>query len=172
MLNTLVGRSFRAVPGALKEGGIQDRGGFRALTDGPDTDSRKDGGMHTVARIAVTAVAVAIATWLIPGITVTGSTPLALALTLIAVALIIGVVNAVVKPIVSVVTGCLILLTLGLFLLVVNAWMLMLSSWIAGQLGLGFQVDGFWAAILGSIVISLVSALLSGFVQGTRPTEG
>lgn len=122
--------------------------------------------MHTIGRIVVTALAVAIATWLIPGITVTGSTPANVAVTLLLVALIIGVVNAVVKPIVKVLTGCLILLTLGLFLVVVNAWMLMLSSWISGQIGLGFHVDGFWPALFGGIVISIVSALLSGFVQG------
>jgi putative membrane protein len=128
--------------------------------------------MQTVARIAVTALAVAVAAWLVPGITVTGATPLAVAVTLIAVALIIGAVNAVVKPIVSVLTGCLILLTLGLFLVVVNAWMLMLSSWVAGLVGLGFQVNGFWSAVFGSIIISLVSALLSGLGQKDSRTRG
>lgn len=125
-------------------------------------------GMHTIARIAVTALAVAVATWLIPGISVTGSTPVAVALTLIAVAVIIGIVNAVVKPIVETITGCLILLTLGLFLIVINGWMLLLSSWISGLIGLGFHVDGFISAALGGIVISIVSALLSGFVKDRK----
>lgn len=124
--------------------------------------------MHTIARIAVTALAVAVATWLIPGISVTGSTPVAVALTLIAVAVIIGIVNAVVKPIVETITGCLILLTLGLFLIVINGWMLLLSSWISGLIGLGFHVDGFISAALGGIVISIVSALLSGFVKDRK----
>jgi putative membrane protein len=50
-----------------------------------------------------------------------------------------------------------ILLTLGIFLLVINALMLMFTAWIAGVLGIGFHVDGFWAALLGSIVITLVN---------------
>ena len=121
--------------------------------------------MHTLGRIAVTALAVFLASWLVPGITVTGSTTARTILTVVLVAVIIGVVNAVVKPLVSVLTGCLILLTLGLFLVVINAWMLMLSSWISGLLGLGFHVAGFWPALFGGIVISIVSALLSGFVR-------
>lgn len=121
------------------------------------------GRMQTLGRIVVTALAVALATWLIPGITITSSNPTNFAITLLLVSLIIGLINAVVKPIVKVITGCLILLTLGLFLVVINAWMLMLSSWISGLVGLGFHVDGFWPAVLGGIVISIVSALLSGF---------
>lgn len=128
--------------------------------------------MHTLGRIVVTALAVALATWLIPGITITSSSPANFAITLLLVSLIIGLVNAVVKPIVKVITGCLILLTLGLFLVVVNAWMLMLSSWISGLIGLGFHVAGFWPAVLGGIVISIVSALLSGFTTGRTEQRG
>ena len=53
-----------------------------------------------------------------------------------------------------------IILTLGLFLLVINALMLMLTGWIAGQADLGFHVDGFWTALLGSIVITLVTGFI------------
>jgi putative membrane protein len=140
----------------------------RGITDGASPAGGQDGVMHTIGRIAVTALAVAVAAWLIPGITVTGSSQANIALTVILVAVIIGVVNAVVKPLVSAITGCLILVTLGLFLVVINAWMLMLSSWISGLVGLGFHVDGFWPAVLGGIVISIVSALLSGFFKGAQ----
>lgn len=126
---------------------------------------RQGGSMQTLARIVVTALAVAIAAWLIPGITVAGTGLVNQALTLLAVAVIIAVVNAVVRPIVATLTGCLIFLTLGLFLLVVNAWMLMAASWIAQQFSLGFHVDGFWSALFGSIIISLVTMALSGFTQ-------
>ncbi|OYO14110.1 hypothetical protein BI335_13005 [Enemella evansiae] len=120
--------------------------------------------MRTVIQIIATAIAVFVAT-LVPGIDVTGSSTAAVVGTLLAVAVIIGVVNAFVKPVVSFFTGCLIWLTLGLFLLVINALMLMLSSWLAGVLGLGFHVSGFWAALFGSIVISLVSGVVIGLFE-------
>lgn len=119
--------------------------------------------MQTLVRIVITALAVAVAAWIIPGITVTGNGFVSQALTLLAVAVIIAVVNAVVRPIVATLTGCFIVLTLGLFIWVVNAWMLMAASWIARQFSLGFHVDGFWSALFGSIIISLVTMALSGF---------
>ena len=76
---------------------------------------------------------------------------------LLLVALILGLVSALVKPIVTFFSIPFILLTLGLFLLVINALMLMFTAWIAGVVGIGFHVDGFWAAVLGSIVITLVN---------------
>ena len=72
-------------------------------------------------------------------------------------ALILGVVSSFVKPIVTFFSIPFIILTLGLFLLVINALMLMFTAWIAGLFDIGFQVDGFWAAVLGSIVITIVN---------------
>jgi putative membrane protein len=80
-------------------------------------------------------------------------------------ALIFGGVNAVVKPIVSFVSCPLTCLTLGLFLLIINAFMLALTGWIAGWFDLAFEVDGFWAALLGGLVIAVVSALLSSWAD-------
>ena len=77
---------------------------------------------------------------------------------------IFGLVTSFIRPIVNFVSIPLIVLTLGLMLLVVNALMLMLTSWIAGQLDLGFHVDGFWVALGGSIVISLASAILEALL--------
>ena len=56
------------------------------------------------------------------------------------------------------------LLTLGLFLLVINALLLLFTSWLAGVFGLGWHVDGFWTALWGSIVISIVSFILNAFL--------
>jgi len=125
--------------------------------------------MRLVLRVVATAIAVAVAALLVPGIVVAGPTPAAKALTLVVVAAVIGLVNGVVRPIVTTLTGCLVLLTLGLFLLVINALMLQLAAWVAQQLGFGFYVEGFWAALLGSIIISLVSGALSGVVGADRP---
>jgi putative membrane protein len=84
--------------------------------------------------------------------------------TLLIVALIFGVLNAIVKPIFALVTIPLLLLTLGLFLIVINACMLLLTSWLAGLFDLGWSVDGFWTALLGGIIISIVSFILNVFL--------
>ena len=74
------------------------------------------------------------------------------------------VLNAIIKPIFALVTIPLILLTLGLFLIVINACMLLLTSWLAGLFDLGWHVDGFWTAVLGAIIISIVSFVLNVFL--------
>lgn len=83
-------------------------------------------------------------------------------LTIFLVALVFGVVNAVIKPIATLLSFPFIILTLGLFTLVVNALMLEITAWAAGPLGLDFAVDAFWwDAIIGGIVITLVSMALN-----------
>lgn len=124
--------------------------------------------MKLALRILATALATALAVWLVPGISLTADSTANKALTLLAVAAILGLVNAVVKPFTQALSACLIILTLGLFLLVINALMLMLTSWLSGQVGLGFHVDGFFAALLGSIVISLVSSVVAGLLGAGR----
>ena len=86
----------------------------------------------------------------------------------IIVALIFGLVNTFVKPILRILTFPITMVTLGLFLLVINALMLLLTDFISDQLGLGLVVGDFWAAILGSIVISIVSFALSMLLGTTR----
>ena len=103
------------------------------------------------------AGALAVAVWLLDKITLTGGGTGEKAVTLIVVALVFGLVNMVVKPIVQVLTFPLFILTLGLFTLVVNALMLLLTSWVADKLDLSFHVDGFWTAVLGGLIISIVS---------------
>jgi len=88
------------------------------------------------------------------------------------VALIFGLVNTFVKPILRLLTLPITMVTLGLFLLVLNALLLLLVGWIAGELALGFTVDGFFPAILGSIIISIVSFALSFLVGTTRRASG
>ena len=122
--------------------------------------------MRFLIRLVVNALALAFVTWLLGGISLTGDTPGRKVLVLVVVALIFGIVNAVVKPIFTLVTAPLVLLTLGLFLLVINALMLLLTSWLAGQVGLGWRVDGFGAALLGAIIVSVVSFILNAFVSG------
>ncbi|MGB3955376.1 MAG: phage holin family protein [Brooklawnia sp.] len=123
--------------------------------------------MNLLLRIVATALAVWVAGWLVPGIQVGGTAATGdpsgdVIVTLLLVSLVFGLVNSFVKPVVQVLSGCFILLTFGLFLLVINAAMLMLTSWIMGQFGIAFTVTGWGAALLGSIIISLVSALING----------
>ena len=119
------------------------------------------GFVRLIVRWAISAAAVAVAAWIVPGISLTGNHRV---WTLILVALVLGLVNAFIRPLLALVSCGLIVLTLGLFTLVINGLMLWLASYISLHwLGLGFHVDGFWAAVLGSIVISVVSFLISTF---------
>nr|NLI50126.1 phage holin family protein [Propionibacterium sp.] len=124
--------------------------------------------MKLVLRVIATAVAVAVAAFVVPGVSVQGPTPSARLLTLIVVAAVIGLINAFVKPLVVGLSSCLILLTFGLFLLVVNALMLMLAAWVAQSLGFGFFVSGFWAALIASLIVSLVSGIMNGLLGTDR----
>jgi putative membrane protein len=107
-------------------------------------------------RIVATAIALWVAT-LVPGIDLTSDSTVTNALTLIAVAVIFGVINAVLKPIIKVIGCFLYVLTLGLIALVVNALLFLLTGWIAEQLDLSFEVDGFWPAFWGAIIVAVVS---------------
>lgn len=119
--------------------------------------------MSFLLRIAVAAAALAAAAWLLDGIAFTSSDNEAL--TVLGVALIFGLVNAIVAPVVKLFSLPFIILTLGLLLWVINALMLMLTSWIADGLGLGFRVDGFGTALLGALIISVVTAILGSLVD-------
>ncbi|MEU4639747.1 phage holin family protein [Micromonospora sp. NPDC023814] len=117
--------------------------------------------MGFLIRLAITAVALWITTLIVPGVEVTGRSGADDALTLVVVALIFGVVNALLKPLIKV-FGCVFyLLTLGLFALVVNALLFLLTDRIARALDLPFQVDGFWAAFWGAIVMAVATWLIS-----------
>lgn len=110
--------------------------------------------------VVVNALALAAAVWLIDGISVTGASTTEQTVTLIVVALIFGVINAFLAPVLKLLSLPFIIITLGLFVLVINAAMLLLTGWISGQLGLGFEVDGFFTAVLGAIVITIATWIL------------
>ncbi|MFF4246057.1 phage holin family protein [Streptomyces sp. NPDC001822] len=114
-----------------------------------------------VVKTIANAGALAVAIWLLQDITLTGDDTGREVLTLLLVALLFGLVNFIVKPVVKLLTLPLFVLTLGLLTLVVNALMLMLTSWLAGGVDLNFHVDGFWTAVLGGLIISVVSWALN-----------
>ncbi|MCW7986158.1 phage holin family protein [Streptomyces libani] len=112
---------------------------------------------HFLVKTIANAAALAVAIWLLKDITLTGENTGRQILTLILVALIFGLVNFLVKPVVKLLSFPLFILTLGLITLVVNALMLLLTSWLAGKADLAFHVGGFWTALLGGVIISIVA---------------
>lgn len=112
-------------------------------------------------RLAVNATGLFLASLMVPGIAI-GDWQALLAGTAI-----FAIVNMLLRPLAYLVSCCLILFTFGLFTIVVNAAMLGASAWAAGQFGLNFTVDGFWDAVLGSLVISAVS-ISAGLLIGRR----
>ena len=122
--------------------------------------------MGLLLRAVVTAIAIAVAAFFVPGLhwglVDYGLGDVGRYLSLLLTAVVLGVVNALVRPILLIVSLPLTCATLGLFVFVVNALMLILVSTIPQ---LGFGVDGFVSALIGSIVISIVSAVLSKVVR-------
>ena len=112
--------------------------------------------MRILSQILVNAFLLWVVAQIVPGIRFDGSI-----VALLILGLIFGIVNAIIKPIVSLLTLPLTILTLGLFALVVNALMLMLTSAFSPS----YAVDGFFAALLGSIVISILSTVLNRFIR-------
>ena len=108
-------------------------------------------------RWAINAVALYVAVALVPGITQQSSSWLSY----IWLALIFGVINALLNPLLKLLTCPLILLTLGLFTLVINTFLFYLAGYVGTAFGVGFTVDGFWSALLGSIIVTIVSVVLS-----------
>ena len=115
--------------------------------------------MGFLIRLLVNAVALWVATRIVPGVSYQGEV-----LPFLGVALVFGVVNAIIRPITKVLTFPIIILTLGIFIFVINGLMLWLTGSLSTSLGLGFHVTGFWAAFWGALVVSIVSTMLSMFV--------
>ncbi len=110
--------------------------------------------MNIVIRVLITALGLLIAAYVIPGIVVTSL------YTAIISAIVLGLLNLIVRPILVVLTLPITIVTLGLFMFVINAGLfLFVASFVDG-----FAVDGFWIALLGSLVVSVVSAIGNKFV--------
>ncbi|MEM1405413.1 MAG: phage holin family protein [Bacteroidota bacterium] len=108
--------------------------------------------MNFLVRLLLSAVAVTLVSYLLPGVSTTGF------LTAILVAAVIGFLNAIVKPILIVLTIPVTIVTLGLFLLVINALMILLADSMIS----GFSVEGFWWALIFSFLLTIVNTLLGG----------
>ncbi|GIF42027.1 putative membrane protein [Actinoplanes xinjiangensis] len=120
--------------------------------------------MGILIRLVITAVSLWIATLVIDGIELNTDSAANKAGTLLAVAVIFGLVNAVLRPIIKTIGCGLYVLTLGLVAVLVNGLLLLLTSWIADKLDLAFHVDGVLPAVLGALLVGVVSWLLNMLV--------
>ncbi len=111
-------------------------------------------------RWAINSVAVLAASF-VPGVEYRGWTDLVMA------ALLLGVLNALLRPVLLLLSLPLLILTLGMFFLIINAVMLSLVGWLMQP---GFSVEGFWSALFGGVVISVVSTVL-GVMTGTTQSK-
>lgn len=121
-----------------------------------------NGGVRAaVIRVLITGIAVFLAVMIVPGLEVDS---LRAGVTTV---LVLTFLNLLVRPILFVLTLPLIVLSLGLFLIVVNALLLELTAYLVG----GFSVTGFWPAVGGAVVISLVTMILNAWTSDHRPME-
>jgi putative membrane protein len=111
--------------------------------------------MGFLLRVVVNALAIILAASILPGIQVDGLVPV------LAAAVLLGLVNAFVRPVLLILTLPITLVTLGLFLLVLNG----LCFWLVASLVKGFHVAGFGSAVLGSLVVSIVSWIVTALVS-------
>ncbi|HEV8306472.1 MAG TPA: phage holin family protein [Methylomirabilota bacterium] len=111
--------------------------------------------MGFLVRVLVNALAIYLAAAVVPGIEIRSP------LVALGAGLVLGLVNAVIRPILLILTLPFMLVTLGLFLFVLNAFCL----WLTSVLVKGFEVHGFWAALFGALLVSVVSWLLTTFVS-------
>jgi putative membrane protein len=115
--------------------------------------------MKIIVNWVISAVAILVAAYVLPGVMVAG---FAAALVL---AVVLGAINAFIKPFLVAVTLPINVMTLGLFTLVINAVLIMLASRVVP----GFNVDGFWWALIFAVVLSVVTWVLEQFGAGNRP---
>ena len=119
------------------------------------------GARAAVIRVLITGIAVFLAVMIVPGLEVNSFGAG------LAAVLVLTFLNLLVRPILLVVTLPLIVLSLGLFLIVVNALLLEFTAYLVG----GFSVTGFWPAVGGAVVISVVTMILNAWTSDQRPTE-
>jgi putative membrane protein len=114
--------------------------------------------MNFLIRLLVTALAAMLSAYLLPGVTIKDFT------TALILALVLAILNLLVKPILIILTLPATILTLGLFLLVINAIIILLAS----NLVKGFKVDGFWWALIFSLVLTVVSSIMHSIAGGNN----
>lgn len=117
--------------------------------------------MKLILRWFIIAISLYVAVLIVPGISVEGEAWIAFSI----MALVLGLVNAIIRPILKFLSCGFIIITMGLFAFVINAATFMLASEISQNwFNIGFYVDNFWSALLGSLIVSIVSVVLSNIL--------
>lgn len=111
--------------------------------------------MKLILRWAINALAVWVAAVFVEGVSLAGSW-----FDFLLIGIVMGLVNAIIKPVLKLLALPITIVTLGLFTFVINTAMFALVAWLMPAL----EVDGFWAALLGSILVSIVSTVLNWFI--------
>ena len=130
--------------------------------------------MRFLGHIIVTGLALWITALLLPGMHLgqNSASVLTQVLTIGAIALILALIDTLVKPILSFLAFPITCLTLGLFQLVINTLMLLLASWVSGLVGLTLEFDSFWWALLASVIIGILSAIVEAVTGLGERSEG
>ena len=121
--------------------------------------------MKLIIRWMVSTLALFAAAYFIPGIRVEDPNAW---MVYGLMALILGLVNAVIRPLLKLMSCPLIILTLGMFVLIINGVSFLLAARIAEALGIGFYVDGFVPALLGALIVSVISIFFNIFLKDNR----
>ncbi len=119
--------------------------------------------MDFLIRLIISTLAVLISSYLLPGVSIDGNS----FFTALIVATVLAFLNAVVKPVMIILTIPITIFTLGFFLLIINACMIL----VAAKLVPGFHVNGFWWALLFSLILSLVTSILEGIKKSDDDPE-
>lgn len=118
--------------------------------------------MRLIAQWIVGVLAIAVAARIVPGISIVGEEWVGLVVS----AVILGIVNLFVRPVITILTLPITIVTLGLFWFVIGGIVLALTSWLSLNIfGAGIVLDGFWPAILGALVIGIVSGVLGSLLD-------
>ncbi len=121
--------------------------------------------MRLIISWLITAVAIALAVWIVPGIELRSAN---VYLSIAILAAVLAFLNAIIRPILQFISLPITILTLGIFALVVNTVVLYIAAWLGnGLFGVNFYIDNFWSALLASIIISIVTVIL-GKITGVR----
>ena len=124
--------------------------------------------MSFLWRVIINAIAIWLAAALLSGVSIVskGNGTADTILTVLVIGLVLAVVNGFVKPLIKLLAFPVYLLTLGLFGLVVNALMLLLTAWLTKQTEWGLQIDGFWWAVAGALIVSVAGMILQAVLPG------
>ena len=132
--------------------------------------------MRFITWLLTYSAGLSVAAWLLDGISFAGARSGQAELQdkvvpVLLVALILGLVSTFIEPVIKLLSLPFIILTLGFLLLVINALMLLLTSWVSTRVDLGWSVEGFGTAVLGALIVSVVSFFLNAFVPDRRRSD-